>query len=147
MSGNILTSTNIFSFVVVVTSSLLGVWHIRTWEAIKATKPTRRELDFAWRQTRRRIKVSAMLGLVGVAAFVSQFFDNPVLRIGIWAVVVMLVFWMTVLAAIDVVAIRRHFAQILSGQHAEQTKLHDEFQQMCDQRAEQQAETNDHDQA
>ncbi len=146
MSGNILSTTNMFSFVVVVASSLLGVWHIRTWEAFKATRPPRRELDFAWRQTRRRVKVSAMLGLVGVAAFVSQFFENPVLRIGIWAVVVMLVFWMTILAVIDVVAIRRHFAQIRSGQHAEQAKLHDEFQQMCNKRAEQRSATNGHDQ-
>ena len=146
MSGNILNSINIFSFVVVVMSSVLGVWHIRTWEAIKATKPTRRELNFAWRQTLRRIKVSAMLALVGVAAFVSQFFDNPVPQFGIWAMVVLLVFWMILLAVIDAVAIRRHFAQIRSGQHAEQAKLHDEFQKMCDRRAEQRAATNGHDQ-
>ena len=147
MIENIINPINIFSLAVIVTSSMLSVWHFRTWEAIKASKPISRELDFARRQMYRRITVSSMLTLVGVAAFASQFIENPVYRIVIWEVVVLLVFLMTLFAVMDVVAIRRHFAKILSGQHAEQAKLHDEFQQMCDRRAEQRAATTGHDQA
>ncbi len=147
MIENIINPINIFSLAVIVTSSMLSVWHFRTWETIKASKPSSRELDFARRQMYRRVTVSSMLTLVGVAAFTSQFIENPVYRIVIWEVVVLLVFLMTLFAVMDVVAIRRHFAKILSGQHAEQAKLHDEFQQMCDRRAEQRAATTGHDQA
>ena len=73
-----MSSINLFALAMVILSSVLSAWHVRAWESTKAAQPASSELEFGWQQTRRRIKASAILALVGVAAFVSQFLE-PVL--------------------------------------------------------------------
>jgi len=141
-----MSSINLFALLTVILASVLSVWHVKTWEATKAARPVAPDLDFIWRQTRRRLKVSSILGMVGVAAFAGQFLQ-PALRIFVWAAIVMLTLWMMLLAVVDMMAIRRHFSQIRSGQVAEYAKLRAEIEQIHDEHALRKAEANGHDRA
>ncbi|MBM4076383.1 MAG: hypothetical protein FJ267_12180 [Planctomycetes bacterium] len=93
---------------ILLTLSIVSAWmqmrHYKSLEEIMATDPlTRRHVD---RQLRRRLQVSAMLGLVGVMIPVGDqllmfFKGRPGLFFLYWMTVLGLLFWIGVLALGD----------------------------------------------
>jgi len=72
----------------------------------------RTERDFYRIQFRRRMQISAMLGLTGVLLPWTTLFDEGLGKILYAAVLLALVGWMLMLALADLVATRHHFTRV-----------------------------------
>jgi len=105
----------------------LMVSHQRTWRVVRESETDEIELDFRWRQYRRRMQTSAMMGILVVAVFFGQLIERPpVLVVGFWGGVLLFVVWIAMLAMADYVASRHHFARLEHNYIIEQAKLHAE---------------------
>jgi Na+/H+ antiporter NhaD/arsenite permease-like protein len=105
----------------------LMVSHRRTWRLTGESESDENERDFRWRQYRRRMQTSAMMGILVVAAFFGQFISKPpMLVIGFWAGVLLLVIWIGLLAAADYYSSRHHLSRLQHNFILEQAKLHAE---------------------
>ena len=111
------------SLALAAVSALLMVWNWRSWKVACDAGLDEDELNFAWRQFRRRVQASAMIGLVAVAIFIGQFVESLLVRAFFWAGVVLLLFWILLLALADVLATQQHFGRIRRRDLADQVKL------------------------
>jgi len=108
------------------------VMHVRTWRNILGRRPEEDELGFRRRQFRRRMQSSAMLGLLAVAIFVGQLIESPVWELVFWGAALLLVIWVGLLAAGDILATKHHFSRIRRNHLIEQAKLQAELRRIQD---------------
>lgn len=97
--------------VLVVISTLLVVWHVRSWRAVRDAEADEADRDFHWRRFRRRMQTSIMVGLVGVAVLCGQLLDfrrHPSMYVFYWTAVVLVLLWIILLALADMVSSRRY---------------------------------------
>ncbi len=105
-------------------ASVLLLWiHWRAWRAFRSQEIDEKAIDFRYRQFRRRMQASAMIGLVGVAVVVSLVVTDSMLTAVIWLVVLSLVVWMLLLAFADMVSSYFYYNQIRDQQTAEHASL------------------------
>jgi len=105
----------------------LMVSHHRAWRLARENETDENELDFRWRQYRRRMQTSAMMGILAVAVSFGQLISEPpVLVVAFWAGVMLFVVWIALLAAADYISSRHHFARLEHDYIIEQAKLHAE---------------------
>jgi hypothetical protein len=125
------------AFVLLMAGGL--VWsHVRTWSALKLEKErlvranvdqadaAAADYDYRYRQCRRRLQASSLLGLVGVALFVGQLIDfrkNPSFFVFFWCAVALLVLWIVLLALADVFATRMRNLRLSQERLIENAKL------------------------
>ncbi len=104
------------------------VWHVRAWQATQREKLDAGELLFRYRQFRRRTQTSAMLGMLAVALSAGQLITGPAwLVLLFWGVVVLMVAWAGLLAAVDAWATKCHFGRLRQQLLLEQAKLQAEL--------------------
>ena len=130
------------SLLLILVSSALVVWNRHAWLSAKnglpvgesgakdstaALKYAQRDLAFAWRQFRRRIQVSLMIGIVGIAILIGQFFESPTTVAVFWTGVILLLFWILALAMADILATQQHYGRVHRGHVAEQTRIQAEI--------------------
>jgi len=72
----------------------------------------RTERDFNRSQFRRRMQISAMLGLTGLLLPFGALFDDELWKLAYAAVLLALVGWMLMLALADLIATRHHFSRV-----------------------------------
>ena len=138
-------STHLFSFALLIVSAVMAYFHHRVWlakrTAIDDCKTDDRaadvesQLEFADRRYRRRMQVSAMLGIVALAMFASRWIDPwrrdaPWIYMAYWLVIVILVLWVTLLAMADYVATRHFLAKSHQDQIIEDARLRAETRRM-----------------
>jgi UDP-N-acetylmuramyl pentapeptide phosphotransferase/UDP-N-acetylglucosamine-1-phosphate transferase len=124
----------IVSAILLVAAIVMIVSHIRTWRRFRDAETNDEDRDYRWRQFRRRMQTSAMLGLIGVATLVGYILTlwlNSPLFTGIyWLVVLLVVLWTCLLALADVWATKHYFGRIHDRCLIEQAKLRAEIQRI-----------------
>lgn len=121
-----LWSSILVSLLLVAVATGLMVWHIRLWRGVQTGDSDQRERDYLFRQYRRRMQTSAMLGLLGVAILVGQLLMPWVSRlfaILYWGGVLLLLAWMGLLALADIIATQQHFSRLRTDYMIERAKL------------------------
>jgi hypothetical protein len=115
-------------------SAILMRSHRRTWRLHQSDISAEpRELDYRRRRFRRRMQSSAMLGILGLAILAGHFIRPPLPVLAVliyWACVILLVFWLMLLAMADIISTRLHFGQLRRHYQSEQTRLHAQIGRM-----------------
>ncbi|HEV7224687.1 MAG TPA: hypothetical protein VGN42_18395 [Pirellulales bacterium] len=115
---------------VILLAVALLVSHWRTWRSTGLHSASESERSYQRRRFRRRMQTSAMLALVGVALIVGQLIPaatRPSLFVFFWTGVVLLLFWVVLLALADAAATRNHARRLLSERTAERSRLEEEL--------------------
>ncbi len=103
------------ALVLVGTSVVLIVRHVRVWKRLSSEELEERELNFRHRQFRRRVQTSAMIGLMGVAIAVGQVLFHVVnsakFKGYYWIGVLLLLLWIMLLAVADMVATSAYYSR------------------------------------
>lgn len=116
-----------FSLFLLLAAAVMMVWHIKVWRAVSRRTPDPRELDFHWRQFRRRLQCSAMLGFFGIAVFIGQWITGPpILVILFWGANLLIVAWLALLVVTDTIVTVHHFQGLRAECLVEQAKLKSE---------------------
>jgi len=104
----------------------LMAMHVRTWRLARAGKPDAEELDYRYRQFRRRMQSSALLGLMAVAIFAGQWIPvaEVLLTCLFWGGVLLGLCWVGLLALADIWATKHYFGRLRQTYIIEQAKLH-----------------------
>ncbi len=137
----------ILSVVLLVIVALLVYTHVRTWRAAQDEVSDADDLDYYRRQFRRRMQASTMLGIVAVAMAAGVAIPHkemPSLFVFYWCGVIVLVVWIGLLAAADMLATRFHISRSMGGRHVEHAQLQAELRRhRADQDTRQAAENKD----
>lgn len=123
--------TVVISLVILLASTVLLISHVRTWRAMQAEPLEPEDREYRRRQFRRRMQCSSMLGLLAVAIAVGRLLMVarvlPLVIFVYWSAVVLVVFWIGLLAVVDMLATKRHFARLRHHCLIEQAKLQAEL--------------------
>lgn len=117
------TSLGFSMFLLISAAGLMG-WHAKTWKTASLNTQDAKELDYHWRQFRRRMQCSAMLIILAVAVFVGQWITGPpLLVILFYSGTLLLVAWLALLAVADTIVTVHHFQGLRADCLVEQAKL------------------------
>ena len=111
-----MTSTYVFSALLVAISIALVVWHFCAWKAAKENQSLDNfQRDFAWRQCRRRSQASGMIGVIGLGLagyrLILMTRSGVVVTVYILALGVIAV-WIILLALADLAATQIHYRHL-----------------------------------
>ena len=115
---------------VILLAIALLVSHWRTWRSAGLHSTNESERSYQRRRFRRRMQTSAMLALAGVALVIGQLIPpqaHPSLFVFFWTGVVLLLFWVVLLALADAAATRSHVGRLLRERTAERSRLEQEL--------------------
>ena len=132
---DIWSSLLISSFLLLCAAGLMAS-HVRSWRNVLGQRQglDSREFDYRWRQYRRRMQTSAMLGLLAVALLVGQLIQRlslpPLAVFVFWGGVLLLVVWLALLAVADIVATKHYFGKLRRDFLIEQAKLQAELRRI-----------------
>lgn len=99
--------------------------HTRTWQASQNT-PDPEERDYRRRQYRRRMQTSGLLAGAAAALLIGQWIPEAApraVRIVFWGGVVLVVFWVILLAMADMIAIYHYYGRLRTTYLVERAKL------------------------
>jgi hypothetical protein len=123
--------STLVSLAILLAAGGLIVWHVRTWRRAERKPSEGQGFDYYRRQYRRRMQTSALLAVVAVAIFVGQFITRPPVAVLVfWGGVLLVLFWIGLLAVADVVATKLHFAQLRAHYRVEEAKLQMELRRI-----------------
>jgi hypothetical protein len=112
----------------------LMYWHGRVWQAVQSTELPESDHEFYRRQYRRRMQLSAMLGIVAIILIAGEILSwwivSQVFSVLYLVAALLLVIWIALLLAADVWATRYHFDQLQHKNLIEQAKLHGEIRRI-----------------
>ena len=129
----------VVALLMVAVSVLLGVGHLRALRrAVAAPSGDEKQQRFVRGQFRRRAQTSAMIGLVGVLIFAGFWIDQGIMGLVYWCGIVLLVIWIMLLAVVDMIATRIHFARLTRDNAFQQTRLRHVLREAESQRKRQQ---------
>ena len=113
-----------FSLFLLLAAVGLMTWHMKAWRSASRRKQDPRELDFHWRQFRRRMQSSAMLFFLAIVVFVGHWITGPpILVILFWGATLLIDAWLTLLAVADTIITVHHFQALRADCLVEQAKL------------------------
>ncbi len=118
-----MTETALFSLGLLLLAAVLVYSHWHGWRQSQDVAGDEEELDFHWRQFRRRMQASVMLAVVGLVLPLHTFIRTPVLMTVFLFGLLVLVLWIVALAVADYVACRRRLTQIEDDERIERAKL------------------------
>ena len=108
--------------------------HVRSWRAAQHRQLAPLELDFRRRQFRRRMEIGALLGLLAAMIFVGELLASrmhfPLLSIIFWGGALCILLWMSLMAVIDMMAMKFHFSRLRQNCLIEQARLKAELQRI-----------------
>ena len=126
-------SNILFSAFLVALAAWLLTSHASAWRTARDSEPDEKALDFHWRQFRRRMQASAMLGIVGLGVAGGLWIDAQddfILSISYWAGLLLIVAWIAALALADWVASRFYYDLIHTDQRTEHAALKAELDRL-----------------
>jgi hypothetical protein len=130
--------------VILVSVSLLSIaagmifWHIRSWRSFQRQELDAGERNYRWRQFRRRMQMSVMLGLLAIAFPVGDILtshatiDSAGWLAFYWLGVIFLACWIVLLALVDMWATRHYFGRMDNRCFVEQIKLQAELRRIAE---------------
>ena len=120
----------LFGLSLVVISAVLLWWHTNNWQVAKSRIEKDSERLYTWRQFRRRVQASSMLGVVGIAVVLGQYIPISPTALIYWFIVVLVVLWIILLALADLVSTRLYLEEIRRDTIVEQALLREEMRQL-----------------
>jgi hypothetical protein len=124
-------STFLVSVLLLLAALGLMYWHLLSWRRLQTAELALGDKDFYFRQFRRRIQTSAMLGILALGLFVGElltwWIKSELFFIVYWGATLLLVVWVALLAAVDIWATQYHFGKLRQKCLVEQAKLHAEI--------------------
>jgi len=109
--------------ILLLTSVVLVVGHLRAWRAVDHGGLGEREHEFHARRFRRRVQASAMLGVIGLLLLGDLWLPTGWPTLLYWSGVLLLLLWLLLLAASDWLASRVHFRQQINRLQGERALL------------------------
>lgn len=103
----------LFALALVTVAVALVVWHVRSWRLMRAELPRGEERDYRWRQFRRRMQASSLVGVLGLAVYLGYLIPHDALPrffLAFWLMVICCVLWLALLASLDFLATRSFYA-------------------------------------
>ena len=116
-------SNTLLSLFLLGVSAALILQHIRARKADSLQKTDKSARQFARSQYRRRMQASTLVGIVGIAVFVGHWVSEPVLALMYWGIILLVVMWILLLAAIDLLSSRAYFGRLQREQLVEEACL------------------------
>jgi len=117
----------LISIVLLLVATALMISHIRTWRAFQRKGFDAEEFTYRRRQFYRRMQSSAILGILAVAIFagylLALWLNSRVFVVAFLSLVMLAICWVGMLAAMDIVATKRHFGRLRENCLIEQAKL------------------------
>ncbi len=128
MTGELLWSI-LLAIVLLLAAIGLMAWHVRTWRFTERHVRRAEERDYRFRQFRRRMQTSGMLGFVAAALPVGVAVMRAWPKIGVlyWGGVLLLVGWIGLLALADIVATGHYYGRLRRDFAIEEARLHAEL--------------------
>ncbi len=126
-----LSSAAVSLFLLLCAAGLMWM-HVRTWQGVKQQRATPEEIDYRYRQFRRRMQSSALLAVSAVAVFIGQWIplQRVILAAVFWGGVVLLLVWVGLLALVDIWATKHYFGRLRQTYVIEQAKLQAEIRRI-----------------
>lgn len=118
-----MTETALFSLGLLLLAAVLVYSHWHGWRQAQVAAGDEEELDFQWRQFRRRMQASVMLAVVGLVLPLHSLIRTPLLMTVFLFGLLVLVLWIVALAVADYAACRRRLTQIEDDERIERAKL------------------------
>jgi len=125
-----LTVSLVVGVALVLLAAALVAWHWFAWRRWGLGTFDELHREFAWRQFRRRVQTSVMVGLVGVAIVAADAVDSPIASLVAWLVALVLLVWVMLLAAADALATRTHYSRLARRQVDEYAHLSTEYRRL-----------------
>lgn len=103
----------LFAMALIGVSVTLVLGHVRTWHLLRSDLPRGDEYAYRWRQFRRRMQASSLIGVLGVAVYLGFLIPAraaPGFFVAFWLMVVFVVLWLGALALLDFMATRTFYA-------------------------------------
>jgi len=115
----------------IVCAAALLLWHFSSWRTAKQQELEPRELDYRWRQFRRRMQTSGLLAVLAVGLVVGVFVRRPPLVVLLyWGGMLLLVGWLALLALVDWWATKLHFDHLRRDYLIEKARLEVQARQL-----------------
>lgn len=127
----------LFPLGVLAVGGVLLATHISSWQRAQRAQLDPTELNFRWRQFRRRVQATSLIVLLGILLGTGQLIDGatrPRLFVGFWLSVLLLTLWVLLLAAGDALATYGFASRMRQRQQAEKLRLQWEFRQRTEPR-------------
>ncbi|MBN1588882.1 MAG: hypothetical protein JW888_05150 [Pirellulales bacterium] len=116
--------TRLVAGIILLSAIGMSWWHLRVRRGHRRQDLSPAQYDHYRRQFRRRIQISAMLGILALTLAVESLIDaQPMIEILLGAGMLLLVLWIVLLALVDALASRAHFGRLRSDYIVEQAKL------------------------
>jgi len=109
---------------------LMNYRHVAVWKAARDQPADAPQQRYLWRQCRRRVLASSLIGMVGVAVMLGTWLTGTIAAAVYWSAVVSVVIWTVYLAVADVRDSQRYFAREKQGQREEYEALRSEMKQI-----------------
>lgn len=117
-------SSTLFALVLLLAAVAMLLSHYRTWQRVRRQESDAEEFAFRQRQYGRRVQTTGLLVVLALSLLVGQWIVWPPLLVTIyWIVVLLLILWVTLLAAVDAWATRHHYARLRHEYLLEKHKL------------------------
>lgn len=101
----------LISFALLLTSVAMIQSHLRTWREVQEQENDPVEFDYHKRQFRRRMQMSAMLGVLAVALsaghFLALWIGSAWFELIFWGIALVLTCWLIGLAVVDFLDIKQ----------------------------------------
>lgn len=121
----------LFAAVLLFFSGGWMVWHARSWRSAQGQSLAAREYDFRRRQFRRRMQTSAMVAALALAIAIGpRIVSPPWLVVSFWLGVVLVVFWIGLLALADAVVTRLYYSRLDGECQVERKRLEAELRRL-----------------
>ena len=124
------TSALVAAALLLVAAGLI-FWNLRQWRSIRPESLAENEYGYRWRQFRRRIQTSAMLGLAGAAFFAGdllhEWIDSDLFFLIYYLALLLLILWIVALAVVDVWATKFYYDRLRNKYFNEKLKLEAEL--------------------
>jgi len=109
--------TSLFALALIAVSALMVNWHWSAWQNVGREERDTTHKKFLYAQYRRRVQLSGLIGLIGVAMFIGQFLDRwPLVNAFHWSGVMLLALWVILLAMADLLVSRHYFGRMRRDQ-------------------------------
>ena len=120
--------TNVlFAVFLSAVSLFLVLRHAQVHRESQSRELEEREREYLSRQHRRRMQASGIIGAVGLLIAGGIWVRGPFWLVAHWGAVILLVFWMLLLAIVDIVITRQYFHSIRKDQVVEHARLQAEL--------------------
>lgn len=128
-------ATYLFAAALILIGAGLVVWNLKVYRAASAGV-SEDEHDFLRRQLRRRLQASTMMLLLGPAILGGDLIKSSLSGMFYWGLVLLIVFWMGVLALADILATQYHYGRQRDRQALELARMKADLENIASRSAE-----------